>query len=112
MKKKISIILILVLITGICGYYYIILDNNYIASKEFYDFPIPKDAKLESENLKEEGYTWVKSNGTDIPLSYRLIIKKSGWKKAEIDGHNIVYEKNGKLINLTLAPNFLGILEL
>ncbi len=29
-----------------------------------------------------------------------------------MDGHHVVYEKNGKLINLTLAPNFLGILEL
>ncbi|WP_342443363.1 hypothetical protein MHB65_10240 [Lysinibacillus sp. FSL K6-0075] len=52
-----SIILILALIIGVGGYYYIILDNNYIASKEFYDFPIPKDAKLESVNLKEKGYT-------------------------------------------------------
>ena len=107
-----SIILILALIIGVGGYYYIILDNNYIASKEFYDFPIPKDTKLESVNLKEKGYTWGKSNGTDIPLSYRLIIKKAGWEQVGKDGHHVVYEKNDKLINLTLAPNFLGILEL
>ncbi|WP_342543564.1 hypothetical protein MHH33_08565 [Paenisporosarcina sp. FSL H8-0542] len=111
MKKLVSVIFILVFFVAAGGYYYTSVDNNYTVLKEFYDFPIPKDAKPESESSKGKGFTWGKSKGTEIPLSYGLVIIKSGWDQVEIDGHNVVYEKDGKLINLTLAPKYLGILE-
>jgi len=112
MKRLLSVIISLALIIGVGAYYYMNLDNHYYSSQEFYDFPIPKDAKLESESSKEKGFTWEKSTGTDVPLSYRLMIKKKGWKQVEMDGHNVVYQKDGKFINLTLAPKFISLIKL
>ncbi len=40
------------------------------------------------------------------------MIKKEGWKKVKMDGANVVYEKNEKLINITLAPNYIDVMKL
>ena len=71
------------------------LDNNYDFVEEFYNIPVPKNAKLESENEVAKSYKWESSKGTSVPLSYRLMIKKTGWNEREKDGANIVYEKDG-----------------
>lgn len=78
MKRLLSLILVFVFLIGIGIYYYTNLDNNYDLVQEFYDFPIPNDAKLESENQKAKNYNWEPSTGTEVPFSYRLMIKKSG----------------------------------
>lgn len=111
MKRQVSLILVFVFLIGIGIYYYTNLDNNYHSVQEFYDFPIPNDAKLESETQKAKNYIWKPSTGTEVPHIYRLMIKKSGWKQVKLDGHNIIYKKDGKLINLTLAPDYIGILK-
>lgn len=103
--------LILVLLIGVGVYYYTNLDNHYHTLQNSHDFPIPNDATFEAESTKEKGFRWEQSTGTEVPLSYRLMIKKSGWKQVEINGHNVVYKKDGELINLTLAPNYIGILN-
>lgn len=111
-KRLILVVISLALLLGGTYYYFTNLDSKYYALHEFYDFPIPKDAKIESESPKVIGYKWEKSTGTEVPLNYRLMIKKAGWKKVEMDGANVVYKKNEKLINITLAPNYIDVMKL
>lgn len=111
MKKLIFTILIFLILIGITSYYYLNVDNNYDTLHEFNDFPIPNGAMLEEENEKAKNYFWKPSSGTSIPIGYRLVIKKSGWKELEVDGHGTTYEKDGYQINVTVAPDYIGIIK-
>ena len=59
------------------------MDKNYYILDEFYGYPVPKNAELESENESGKHYYWKPSGDEGIPLSSKLMIKKSGWKEAE-----------------------------
>ncbi|RHW43302.1 hypothetical protein D1B31_01115 [Neobacillus notoginsengisoli] len=111
MKRLLSFILVIVFIIGIGIYYFNNLNNNYHLVHEFYDFPIPNGAKLVSETQKNKNYRWEPAKGTGVPLSYRLMIKKSGWEEVNTEGANIVYEKNGKFINIGLATGYFELLK-
>ncbi|WP_139069993.1 hypothetical protein [Bacillus sp. FJAT-27225] len=111
MKRLVTLFIVIAIFVGVGVYYYENIDNNYQTLQDFYDFPVPNDANLESESEKGKNYIWDKSSGTGVPISYRLVIKKNGWKEVELDGHNVVYEKNGRRINLALAPDYIGILK-
>lgn len=109
MKKLGFMIFIFLILIGIGALYYLNVDDNFHTIQEFNDFPVPGDAALESENEIARNYTWQPSSGTSLPINYRLVIKKSGWKEVEIDGHGITYEKDGRKINVTVATDYIGI---
>jgi hypothetical protein len=109
MKRSLTLIFVSVLLIGIGIYYYTNLDNKYDLVQEFNDFPIPSGAKLESENQRVRNYKWEPSTGTEVPFSYRLMIRKSGWNQVKIEGANIVYEKDGEFINLNFATGYIEL---
>lgn len=111
MKRFVILLIVIAAIAGAGGYYYKNVDNNFHNLQDFYDFPVPNAATLESESEKGKNYIWGPSSGTSVPLSYRLVIKKNGWKEVKSDGHNVNYEKDGHRINLSLASNYIGILK-
>lgn len=111
MKKLIFTILTLLILIGITSFYYLNVDDNYHTLHEFNEFPIPNDAMLEEENEIAKNYIWKPSSGTSIPIGYRLVIKKSGWREVEVDGHGTTYEKDGHQINVTVAPDYIGIIK-
>ena len=111
MKRLLITLIVFLIGIGIGIYYYTNLDNNYHAVQEFYDFPIPSEAKLESETQNAKHFKWEPATGTEVPLSYRLMIKKSGWKQVDIDGANIIYKKDGKSITLGFATDYIGIFK-
>ena len=112
MKRILAWIVALALLIGTGVYYYVNVDKHYVYLHEFYDFPIPKEATLESESANGNGFTWGKSTGTEVPLGYRIMIKKSGWKQVKMDGHNVIYKKDDKVINLSLANKYIGVLKI
>ncbi|MGE7837614.1 hypothetical protein [Viridibacillus arvi] len=111
MKRLVPLIVVFALLVGIGVFYYANVDKNYYELQEFYNFPVPNSATLESENEKAKNYIWEPSTGTEVPLSYRLKIKKNGWKEEGIDGHSVIYKKSDDYIHLVLAPGYIGILK-
>ncbi|MEK4091840.1 hypothetical protein [Viridibacillus sp. FSL H8-0110] len=111
MKRLVLLIVAIALLVGVGGFYYANVDKNYFELQKFYDFPVPNSATLESENQNAKNYIWEPSTGTDVPLTYQLMIKKSGWKQVEIDGHSVIYKKGDEFIQLVLAPDYIGILK-
>ncbi|MEK4426368.1 hypothetical protein [Solibacillus sp. FSL K6-1523] len=111
MKKLTIVLIILIIFIGIGTVYYRNLDNNYSALEDFYSFPIPNDAVLEEANDYANNYYWEPSTGTSIPMKYRLVIYKNGWKKAGIDGSSVIYEKNNYQYQITVvyAKEYIGI---
>lgn len=76
------LVVILFFVVGIL--YYANLDKNYSTLDDFYGFPVPKNAELESENENGKHYYWKAASGDGgIPLSYKYMIKKSGWIEIE-----------------------------
>lgn len=51
------------------------------------------------------------SKATGVPLSYRLMIKKTGWSEKAKEGANIVYEKDGHFINLAVATDSIALIN-
>lgn len=111
MKRLVTTLLVLAFLIGVGVYYYASVDNNYQTLQEYYEFPVPSDATLESEGENSKNYIWEPSTGTEIPIKYRIVIRKNGWKEVELDGHHVTYEKDGKQINLVIAPDYIGILK-
>lgn len=112
MKRTVACIVALAWLIGAGVYYYVNVDKHYVFLHEFNDFPIPMKATLESESAKGNGFIWGKSTGTEVPLGYRIMIKKSGWKQVKMDGHNVIYKKDDKVINLSLANKYIGVLKI
>ena len=51
-----------------------------------YDFPIPKAAQLiQAEKTKiRKSYDWSAASGDNgIPISYKLILRKNGWRQGQ-----------------------------
>ncbi|WP_316569353.1 hypothetical protein [Neobacillus sp. YIM B06451] len=111
MKRLVTLLIGIAIITGAGFYYYENVDNHYHTLQDFYDFPVPNDATLENDSVKGKHYIWEPSSGTSVPISYRFVIKKNGWKEIDQDGHLVTYEKGGQRINLALAPDYIGILK-
>lgn len=109
MKRFFSLIIVLVVTIGIGTLLYVTLDDDYVLAEEFHNFPIPNDANLESENEKTISLRWDPSKGTGVPIKYRLMIKKSGWKQTGKEGANIMYNKNGNSINLSFSTDYIEI---
>lgn len=87
------------------------MDRNYKNLEELQEFPIPNSVILEEESSTAKNYSWKSSSGTSIPISYRMVIKKNGWKQVEIDGHGITYEKDGYKINITVASDYKALIR-
>lgn len=111
MRRLLSLTFMFVFLAGLGIYSYTNLDNNYHIEKDFYHFPIPNDVKLESKNEKTRNYIWKPSAGTDVPLGYRLMIKKSGWKQIKTEGSNFVYKKDNQLIHLTFNTDHIEVVK-
>ncbi|MGE7623863.1 hypothetical protein ACQKMD_12600 [Viridibacillus sp. NPDC096237] len=113
--KRIVTLIVVIIFVGIGISYYVNIDKNYHTLKDYYDFPVPNSAKLGNENSSEntntKSYFWDKSSGTDVPLSYRLMIKKSGWKQVEFEGTVITYKKDGKFIKLAFSRDYIDIVK-
>ena len=58
MKRLLATVLFIFLLGLGMGMYYINLDNYYNFVEEFSNFPVPKNAKLESENEIAKHYKW------------------------------------------------------
>ncbi|CEG27161.1 hypothetical protein [Bacillus sp. B-jedd] len=112
MKRFITLLIVAAIFVGIGVFYYTNLDKHYHSLKEFYDFPVPNNVTLENESEKAKNYIWEQSSGTEVPISYRLVIRKNGWKEVEKDGHNSIYEKNGQVIILAVASDYIGIIKM
>ncbi|WP_053367906.1 hypothetical protein [Bacillus sp. FJAT-27245] len=111
MKRFVTLLIVITTISGAGVYFYKNVDNNFHTLQDFYDFPVPDAATLESESEKGKHYIWGPSSGTSVPISYRLAIKKNGWKDVDLDGHNTIYEKDGRRIRLAVAKDYIGILK-
>ncbi len=75
-------------------------------------FPVPGQAKISKVSSKNgfESYTWqpaTEENG--LPLRYKLMIRLSGWKKADRMGAMTTYEKDGRTVDIISQKNYLGI---
>ena len=103
-------IIILIFVAGVL--YYTNLDKNYYLLDEFYGFPVPKSAELESENEKGKHYYWGPASGTDgIPLSYKLMLKKNGWEEVERMGELGTFVKGKDTIYLQSSTDYIGIMK-
>lgn len=103
-------IIILIFVAGVL--YYTNLDKNYYLLDEFYGFPVPKNAELESENEKGKHYHWDPASGTDgIPLSYKLMLKKNGWEEVERMGELGTFVKGKNTIYLQSSTEYIGIMK-
>ena len=77
-----------------------------------YGFPVPKNAQLEVEGDYSKHYTWSKASGDKgIPLSYKLVIRKKGWKKGNVDGTVVTYTKEDKVIYLSTSTQYLEVFK-
>jgi len=110
--KKIAIVIALALVVAV-GTFYIytnIIDSRYEKEEFLYGFPVPKDVEIISKSkvgtLSSYIITWDSVSGRKIPIDYKLIIRKNGWKiekegDGEIDGiayHAVKYKKDGVFI--------------
>ena len=103
-------IIILIFIAGVL--YYINLDKNYSLLDEFYDFPVPKSAELESENENAKHYYWGPASGTNgISLSYKLMLQKNGWEEVERMGETGTFVKGKNTIYLQSSTDYIGIMK-
>ncbi|MFJ7936492.1 hypothetical protein [Sporosarcina sp. NPDC096371] len=112
MKKTIGWTLTLstLLIGG--AIYYFIAVSQYAASKELYNFPIPKNAELVQENFRGKSFDWLSiSEESGIPLGYELAIKANGWKKGEREGASVYYTKGTNKIDLISSTKHLNVLK-
>lgn len=111
MRRKVSFLVVLTFLVILGFVYYVNLDKKYYVLQDFYDFPIPKEAVLESESENSKNYIWEPSTGTGLPISYRLVIKKNGWKQTEVDGHSFIFKKANNVISIVVASDYIGILK-
>lgn len=110
--KKIAIVVALALVVAV-GTFYIytnIIDSRYEKEEFLYGFPVPKDIEIKSKDkigsLSSYLITWDRVSGKKIPIDYKLIIMKNGWKiekegDGELDGiayHAVKYKKDDVFI--------------
>lgn len=103
-------VIVLIFVAGIL--YYTNLDKNYYILDDLYGFPVPKNAELESEDENGKHYYWTAASGDEgIPLSYKLMIKKSGWIEAERMGETGTFVKGNNTIYLQSSTDYIGIMK-
>jgi len=111
-KRLGALLLIIILIFVVGILYYANLDKNYYILDDFYGFPVPKNAELESENENGKHYYWKAASGDEgIPLSYKLMIKKSGWIEVERMGETGTFVKGKNTIYLQSSTDYIGIMK-
>ncbi|KGR82113.1 hypothetical protein [Lysinibacillus odysseyi] len=111
MKRWTPLVVLIVLLAAAGVYYYIIVDVQYNALEEFHDFPVPSEAVLDMERTNSKHYIWKKSTGTEVPLSYRIMLKKSGWQRIGGEGQIVFYEKGAHLIHVGFHREYLEIIK-
>ncbi|MFP3720202.1 hypothetical protein SFC57_17755 [Niallia circulans] len=104
LKKKVVLIFALVILL-IGGCYYLFIYFSYQSSKDFFGFPVPRNAEIIRGNETTKTYKWSSaSEEHGIPFGYAKAIQSYGWKKGEQEGA-LVYYSNGEhqiiLISLT-----------
>ena len=92
-----------ILLIGGCYYFFIYFP--YQPSKDFFDFPVPRNAEIIRENETSKTYKWSSSSEEHgIPFGYAKAINSYGWKKEGQEGA-LTYYSNGEhqiiLISLT-----------
>lgn len=111
-KVNVFITVSLLLVVGVLYYFFAV--SRYELAEEMYNFPVPIGAKLiaKEETELRKTYDWSPASGDNgIPLSYKLIIKKNGWKQGQIDGTNVIYSKGSHQINLSSHTDYLSIIK-
>lgn len=112
MKRLLISLLTIAFLIGIGYLYYTNLDKNHFFLNDMYNFPVPKSAELESENEVGKHYIWSKASGDNgIPLSYRLMIKKNGWREIGREGEIVKYTKGKFTIYLHSSTDYIGIMK-
>lgn len=112
--KKVNVLISVVLLLVVGVVFYFFADSRYELEEEMYNFPVPIGAKLiaKEETESRKTYNWSAASGDNgIPFSYKLIIKKNGWKQRQIDGTNVIYSKDSYQINLSTHTDYLSIIK-
>ena len=112
--KKIAIFVALALVVAV-GTFYIytnIIDSRYEKEEFLYGFPVPKVVEIKSKSkigsVSSYIITWDRVSGKRIPIDYKLIIMKNGWKiekegDGELDGiayHAVKYKKDDVVVSM------------
>ncbi|AJK87603.1 MULTISPECIES: hypothetical protein [Lysinibacillus] len=116
LMKKIAIVVALALVVAV-GTFYIytnIIDSRYEKEEFLYGFPVPKDVEIKSKSkigsVSSYIITWDRVSGKRIPIDYKLIIMKNGWKikkegDFELDGiayHAVKYKKEDVFVSMVI----------
>ncbi|MGE7794458.1 hypothetical protein [Lysinibacillus fusiformis] len=116
LMKKIAIVVALALVVAV-GTFYIytnIIDSRYEKEEFLYGFPVPKDVEIKSKSkigsVSSYIITWDRVSGKRIPIDYKLIIMKNGWKikkegDSELDGiayHAVKYKKEDVFVSMVI----------
>ena len=110
-RKKKNLIKVLslfsVIAISVIGYYSLVsyYSNNFVESTIIGDFPVPSNAELTKEDpiIKFEQYTWgPASEEKGLPFYYKTIIKQWGWEEKSREGAMTYYEKQGKVVSVTI----------
>lgn len=97
-----------ILLFGIVVFYL----SLYKSLEDFYDFPVPKNAKVVHQNENVKNFTWseeAEENG--IPLGYEFVLKLNGWEKGKRDGASVMYTKRNHKIDLIFTSKHLTIVK-
>ena len=110
MKKIYPLIIIVVILLFIVfiGFKFVAFEH----SQEFYDFPIPRSAKLVKSEENSMTLKWSgASEENGISKFYALYLSMEGWKEKEREGASVIYEKEGIKIDLISVTNELIIIK-
>lgn len=73
-------------------------------------FPIPKGAELDRETPRSKHFHWDASTGTDLPIRYKLAIKRAGFEEVPIDGQMSQFIKEDVSIVVIPSTDYIEIL--
>ena len=93
MKRWVLLLVFIALLTAGGVYYYMNVDKKYHALEDFYNFPVPEAAILDIERTNSKHYIWGKSTGNEVPLSYRIMLKKNGWEKIGVRAISFIMKR-------------------
>ncbi|MFP3722311.1 hypothetical protein SFC57_18395 [Niallia circulans] len=109
LRKKLFLTFALtILLIGGCYYFFIYFP--FPPSKDFYDFPVPRNAEIIKETETSKTYKWPSaSEEHGIPFRYVKAIKSNGWKKEEQVGASTYYSNGEHQIILTSTTDIITI---
>ncbi|MED3939119.1 hypothetical protein [Priestia megaterium] len=100
-----------ILLIGAAIFYFVTF-FAYIPSSKFFNFPVPKNAKLVKGKERVNIYDWSKaSEENGLPSGYKLVIKSKGWKERNREGASTYYEKGNKIIDLISQTDKLTLIK-